>query len=130
MHKLTALALAAAVSIAAAPAIVVAQGTTQTIHTVDVKTIGTGYRSSKIVGSAVMNDNKESIGKIDDLIITRDAPGTVAVISVGGFLGIGGKLVAVPFSELQATPDNSGFILSGATKDNLSNLPEFKYNNS
>jgi hypothetical protein len=35
--------------------------------------------------------------------------------SVGGFLGIGSKLVAVRYEDLQPTPDNKGFVLPGAS---------------
>ena len=72
MNKLATLAAAAAIATAAVPAVVIAQGTTQTIAAVDVKALSTGLRSSKIVGSEVINENKETIGKIDDLIVSRE----------------------------------------------------------
>ena len=50
----------------------------------------------------------------------------VAVLSVGGFLGIGAKLVAVPFERLQI--DREGNVtLPNATRDSLRELPEFQY---
>jgi hypothetical protein len=122
---MTAVALATLVSVTA-PNLAAAQGTTQTITAVDVKEIATGLRASKIIGSDVVNLNKDTIGKIDDLIISSDHR-LIAVISVGGFLGIGTKLVAVRYDDLQATSNNSGFILPGATKDSLKALPEFSY---
>ena len=112
----------------ALPTLAVAQGAAQTITAVDVKVVATGYRTSKIVGSTVINDAKESIGKIDDLIIAQDKHIVFAVVSVGGFLGAGSKLVAVPYDQLRPTPDNQGFVLAGATKDSLKALPEFSYN--
>lgn len=111
----------------ALPTPAVAQGAAQTITAVDVKVVATGYRTSKIVGSTVMNDAKESIGKIDDLIIAQDKHVVFAVVSVGGFLGAGSKLVAVQYDQLRPTPDNQGFVLAGATKDSLKALPEFSY---
>ena len=81
---------------------------------------------SKIIGSDVVNSNKDTIGKIDDLIVSSDHK-LIAVISVGGFLGIGTKLVAVRYDDLQPTSNNAGFILPGATKDSLKALPEFSY---
>jgi sporulation protein YlmC with PRC-barrel domain len=60
-----------------------------------------GWRSSKIVGADVYNDQNNSIGTIEDLIVDKDGKITDAVISVGGFLGIGTKLVAVPFDQLK-----------------------------
>ena len=126
MKKLATLAAVAAIATSAVPAVVIAQGTTQTVAAVDVKALASGLRSSKVVGSSVVNENKETIGKVDDLIITRDQK-VYAVISVGGFLGIGSKLVAVDYDALQPTTDNSGFVLAGATKDSLTSQPEFKY---
>ena len=127
MKKLATLAAVAAIATSAVPAVVIAQGTTQTIAAVDVTTLASGLRSSKVVGSSVVNENKETIGKIDDLIISREEHKVYAVISVGGFLGIGSKLVAVDYDSLQPTTDNSGFMLAGATKDSLKSQPEFKY---
>jgi hypothetical protein len=131
MKKLATLAAVAALMTTAAPAAVIAQGATQTINAVDVQSLGSGLRSSKVVGSSVVNEKKDTIGKIDDLIVTRGPDHKVyAVISVGGFLGVGSKLVAVDYDSLQPTSDNSGFVLAGATKDSLKALPEYKYNNS
>jgi PRC-barrel domain len=127
MRKLATLAAIAAIATTVPPAVVIGQGSTQTISAVDVKVLTTGLRSSRIVGSEVYNENRQSVGRIDDLIISRDEHGVFAVISVGGFLGIGSKLVAVRYEDLQATPDNKGFVLPGASKDKLQTLPEFKY---
>lgn len=92
----------------------------------DPAALATGMRASKVVGATVRNSEKESIGTIDDLILTRDTRVPVAVLSVGGFLGIGAKLVAVPFERL--TFDAEGNVtLPNATRESLKALPEFKY---
>jgi len=51
-----------------------AQGTPQTVALmkVDPRTVATGYRSSKIVGAAVVNEADETVGAIDDLIVTSN----------------------------------------------------------
>lgn len=126
MNRICALALAGSLAAIALPQSVSAQGTTQTITAVDVKVVATGLRASKIIGSDVINSEKDTIGKIDDLIVSPDHK-LIAVISVGGFLGIGSKYVAVEYDQLQATPNNGGFVLPGATKDTLRELPEFLY---
>jgi PRC-barrel domain len=126
MKKFVASIALATFAAAAVPQTVRAQGTPQTITAVDVKEVATGLRASKIIGSDVVNLNKDTIGKIDDLIISTDHK-LIAVISVGGFLGIGTKLVAVRYDDLQPTSNNTGFILPGATKDSLKALPEFSY---
>jgi len=60
-----------------------------------------GWRSSRIVGVTVYNDTDQSIGTVDDLIVGQDGKINTAVLSVGGFLGIGSKLVRVPYDQLR-----------------------------
>ncbi len=59
------------------------------------------WRASKLVGSNVYNQLGEVIGSVDDLMLGSDGKVDQAVLSVGGFLGIGGKLVAVPFDQFK-----------------------------
>jgi PRC-barrel domain len=99
---------------------------TVTLMKVDPTTLATGYRTSKVVGSTVVNEAKETVGTIDDLIVTPTEKVPFAVLSVGGFLGMGTKYVVVPFSSLQVM--DKQMVLPGATKDSLKALPEFKYN--
>jgi len=73
-----------------------AQGAPQTvIERVDVQKLAAGYRSSKIVGSPVVNDANEKIGDVDDLLVEPSDKVLFAVLSVGGFLGMGERLVVV-----------------------------------
>jgi PRC-barrel domain len=104
-----------------------AQGAPQTvsIERVDVVKLAAGYRSSKIVGSPVVNDANEKIGEVDDLLVEPSDKVLFAVLSVGGFLGMGERLVVVPFSSLQIS--GKKVMLPGGTKDTLNALPEFKY---
>jgi hypothetical protein len=115
------------VAIASITTPVRAQGAPQIVSAVTVQKLSTGYRATKIVGSAVVNDKNETIGKIDDLIISRDDRALYAVVSVGGFLGVGNRLVAVPYDRLTASPDNQKFVVAGATKDALKTMPEYQY---
>ncbi len=84
-----------------------------------------GQRVSKIVGATVYNDTSDKIGTVDDLIMTTDDKVTMAVISVGGFLGLGSKLVAVPWNQLRQ--DGDKIVLAGASKDSLNGMPNFEY---
>jgi ribosomal 30S subunit maturation factor RimM len=79
------------------------------------------------VGSTVLNEANETVGTIDDLIVTANEKVPFAVLSVGGFLGMGSKYVVVPFSSLQV--EDKKIVLPGATKDSLKSLPEFNYRN-
>jgi hypothetical protein len=107
-----------------------AQHATQTvsIETVDIQMLAGGYRTSQIVGSNVINDSNETIGKIDDLLVDPTNKVLFAILSVGGFLGMGKDLVAIPFNTLQVTDDK--IVLPGGTKDALAALHEFKYSAS
>ena len=104
-----------------------AQGAPQTIakYKVDVTNVSTGYRGSKLVGATVVNEANEKIGTVDDLIVTRSDKVVYAIVSVGGFLGVGDKLVAVPFDGFQLAADKT--TLPGATKEALMNMPKFTY---
>jgi sporulation protein YlmC with PRC-barrel domain len=103
------------------------------LTTADAQKLGTGWRASKIHGTSVYNDQNQKVGSIDDLIINRDDHVVYAVVSVGGFLGMGNHLVAVPYDQLQINADAKGkvdkIMLRGATKDSLKAMPEFKYAN-
>ena len=99
---------------------------TVTLMKVDPSTLATGYRSSKIVGSSVINDGNETVGSIDDLIITPTGQAPYVILSVGGFLGIGTKYVALPFTALKIV--DKKLTLPGGTKDALTALPDFRYN--
>ena len=85
-----------------------------------------GIRTSKLVGSSVYNETKDDIGKVDDVIIPRGGGAPAAIISVGGFLGIGSRYVAVPLGDLQLG-QNDRWTLTHATKDYLKTLPPFSY---
>ncbi|MBS7541180.1 PRC-barrel domain-containing protein [Ancylobacter lacus] len=104
-----------------------AQGAKQTVSLTEISslTLATGYRSSKVVGSTVYNDAKEDIGKIDDLIVTSKDGVPFAVVSVGGFLGMGKHYVVVPASSLEVV--GGRITLHGATKDSLKALPDYTY---
>ena len=109
------------------PIAVDAQGVPQTIarYKVDVTSVSTGYRGSKLVGAPVYNEADEKVGLVDDLIVNKNEKVVYAIVSVGGFLGIGDKLVAVPFEGFQLTPEKA--VLPGATKDVLKSMPKFSY---
>jgi sporulation protein YlmC with PRC-barrel domain len=59
------------------------------------------WRTSKVVGLNVYNDNNENVGSINDLLMDKSGNIKGAVISVGGFLGVGARLVAFPFDKIK-----------------------------
>ena len=125
--KAVALASAVMVGVALLSSSAGAQGTPQTIELVkvDVQKLSAGYRSSKIVGSSVLNDANETIGKIDDILVSSDGKQPYAVLSIGGLLGMGAHFVIVPYDTLKFA--DKKVVLPGGTKEGLRMLPEFKY---
>jgi sporulation protein YlmC with PRC-barrel domain len=116
------------------------------------------WRSSKLIGVNVYNDNNEKIGDIQELIVDKSGKVENVVLGVGGFLGVGEHYVAVPMEKLKwvdepvrtssttAPADKSTVGASNrparaadekwypdhavfnATKDQLKAMPQFKYN--
>jgi sporulation protein YlmC with PRC-barrel domain len=87
--------------------------------------VAIGWRASKLVNADVYNDNNEKIGKIDDFIVSPDGTLSVAVVNVGGFLGLAAHRVAIPVQQFGEVAPK--LVLHGATKEALKALPEFKY---
>jgi sporulation protein YlmC with PRC-barrel domain len=59
------------------------------------------WRASKVVGLNVYNDDNSSIGSINDLLTDKSGNIKAVVIGVGGFLGVGSHLVAIPFDKIK-----------------------------
>ena len=118
-----------AVIVAALSSPAFSQGAPQTVTLmkVDPASLATGYRTSKLVGSPVFNEANETVGTIDDLIVTAGDKVPFAVLSVGGFLGVDTKLVVVPYNSLEV--HDKRMVLPGATKESLKSLPGFRYGN-
>lgn len=103
------------------------QGVPQTmgLARVDPGTVATGYRASRIVGSDVFNGAGEEVGTVDDVIVSNDGKVPYVVLAVGGFLGMGQRLVVVGSSSL-AIKDGK-IVIADASREQLKALPEFKY---
>ena len=127
LKKATLLASAAIIGVSVLATHANAQGVSQSVEItkVDVQRVAAGYRASKVIGSSVANDANETIGKIDDLLVTRDGKEPYVVLSVGGFLGMGTRLVVIRYDSLKFA-DNK-IVLPGGTKDGLKMLPAFQY---
>jgi hypothetical protein len=87
-----------------------------------------GYRASKVIGASVYNGQNEQIGSVSDLFLSKQNQVTTAVISVGGFVGIGSKLVAIPFEQLQID-EHGKVVMADGTKDTLKGMPDAQYAN-
>src|SRR5476651_76369 len=72
------------------------------------------WRASKVVGLSVYNDNNESLGSINDLLTDKSGNIKAVVIGVGGFLGVGEHLVAVPFDKIKFVNEPIAYTGAGA----------------
>lgn len=101
------------------------------VAVVEMEAVIHGWSAKKnLLNKTVMNDQKEKIGKIDDLIFSQSADvklpvASLAIIGVGGFLGIGKNDVAIPMEQVRL--EGTQLILPGATKAALKALPRFEY---
>jgi sporulation protein YlmC with PRC-barrel domain len=84
--------------------------------------------ASRFVGQPVMNEAGERIGNVSDLLFDKGGRVVTVVIGVGGFLGIGEKSVALPFTALSVAADANGkrVIKAALSKDQLKAAPAFK----
>lgn len=88
-------------------------------------------RLSQIIGGNVYNERNERVGEVDDVILATPsgaAQAPMAIIQVGGFLGMGGRLVSVPLNDLRWNAENSRIVMPGATKEALQSRTPFDYN--
>jgi len=91
-------------------------------------------RISRILGSRVYNDRNEAIGEVEEVLLappetpaTPSSLGPVAILQVGGFLGLGGRLVSVPLGDLRWNTERERITMTGATKEALRARPAFDY---
>lgn len=71
------------------------------------------WRTSKLVGLSVYNDSNQSLGSINDLLTDKSGDIKAVVIGVGGFLGVGEHLVAVPIDKVKFV--NEPVVYTGAS---------------
>jgi sporulation protein YlmC with PRC-barrel domain len=86
------------------------------------------WSTGQFVGETVTNQAGENIGDINDVLFDKTGRISTAVIGVGGFLGIGEKSVAVPFSALSFTADSAGkrVVMVPLSKERLQAAPAFQ----
>lgn len=104
----------------------IAGSSTVGVATTELTQIATGWSvKKKMLGQNVYNDNKQKVGKIDDIIIAPDGRASFFIVGAGGFVGLGKHDVAFPVGQI--TEQDGKLILSGATKDAIKALPKFNY---
>ncbi len=82
-----------------------------------------------LIGNSVKNDRKESLGTIEDFMLDlRTGKVAYAILSFGGFLGLGDKLFAVPWSAMTLDMLEHVFILN-VPRERLKEAPGFDKDN-
>jgi sporulation protein YlmC with PRC-barrel domain len=95
---------------------------TMTSVPTDATTVTNWYKQN------VYDPSENKIGEIADVLIDKSGKIEVFMVSVGGFLGVGEKDVAVPFSAIHATEKNGKWYLTmNATKDALKSASGYKF---
>ena len=85
--------------------------------------------NKEVIGRKVINPQGDNLGKVEEVMVDA-IPGRVAyaVLSFGGFLGVGDKLFAVPWTALEWNPERQAFVIN-ADKRFLENAPGFDKSN-
>jgi sporulation protein YlmC with PRC-barrel domain len=82
---------------------------------------------SAIIGAKVHDDAGSTIGKIDELYLDDNGAIKVVVVTVGGLMGVGGRDVAVKWSDIKFQRDGKSVLLTTSLgKDALQALPDYK----
>jgi sporulation protein YlmC with PRC-barrel domain len=94
-------ALLASAAFAQSPTATTSPATSAAPVTASDSTYNGNWRASKVVGLSVYNEANESLGSINDLLTDKEGNIKAVVIGVGGFLGVGERLIAVPYDKIK-----------------------------
>ena len=106
-------ALLATVAFAQSPTATTDKAPTAAATTTSTTATGQ-WSTSKMDGLKVYNEANENIGTINDLLMDKSGAIKIAVIGVGGFLGVGEHLVAVPYEKLKFVNEAVAYTGTGA----------------
>ena len=107
-------ALLTTVAFAQSPTATTDKAPTAATATTTSTTASGQWRTSKMDGLKVYNEANENIGTINDLLMDKNGDIKIAVIGVGGFLGLGEHLVAVPYEKLKFVNEAVAYTGTGA----------------
>ena len=85
------------------------------------------FLASTLMDASIINSTGDTIGDVDDLIMTADGQVNGVVVGVGGFLGVGEKLVALEMNQFEIQFDDDGDLVFSVntTEEALENAPAF-----
>ena len=96
------------------------------VSVAEMRDITLGWSAKRqILGQAVYNDNNERVGKIDDMIVSKEKSVSYAIVNTSTFLALEKHDIAVPVSRFKLK--DGKMVLAGATKEALKSYPPFEY---
>ena len=121
-------AVFAAIVAAAAPGAFAQTSTMPAAHTTVTSQIiqSDEFRAGKMIGTAVYDLQNRNIGKVSDVVLNKDGKVDAVVVDVGSFLGVGGKYVAVPLTDIKT--DHNRLTLD-RTKEQLQQMAAYQLEN-
>jgi sporulation protein YlmC with PRC-barrel domain len=81
-------------------------------------------RASDLIGKAVVGKDGNEVGDLRNILLDRNGDAKYALIAFGGFLGLGEKLVAAPWTMIEPAPTQDQLLVN-ASSDKLRNAPAF-----
>jgi sporulation protein YlmC with PRC-barrel domain len=85
--------------------------------------------SKQVLGMNVKGSNGESLGEIKEIMLDKDTGETqFMILQSGGLLGMGSKLLAMPWDIFSFDPAQKSFVIS-LNKEMLESLPSFDEDN-
>jgi hypothetical protein len=106
-----------------------AQGNAKDVYASDVMG-ATLYVAPEGKSTIDARDEWESVGSVEDVLLTRDGTARAVLVDVGGFLGMGGKVVAAPIDAIRYVSDGESaddfFLVFAANRESLRNAPAYE----
>jgi hypothetical protein len=86
-------------------------------------------RASRLIGMSVRNAADEAIGDINEVVLSKDGKVAAVIVGVGGFLGMGEREVAIPFSSLKVatSEDGANVVTVDLSRDALAAAPAWTW---
>lgn len=84
-------------------------------------------KGNKLIGADVKSSANEKIGDVTEVLVSTDGKVNAIIVSVGGFLGMGDRRVALPWEQLRFSSEgNDLVVMATATKESLKEMPEYR----
>jgi len=86
------------------------------------------WLAARLSGTKVLNGSGEIIGEVSDVVLDANGQAQAIVVSVGGFLGLGAKEVAVPYAAVRIgdVVEGSRVVLLDVSREQLQRAPEYR----